>query len=155
MTKLIDLVKSVPTVNDIVARAVLYSRDCCFDEAMRDFNYAVMLDPKHIEALWYRHLVYLERGLLDEALRDLENILIENRSYIPAYQGKAKIQEETGNLKGAINCFNNMVRIKPDDSLIRYHRGLILEKDKVKTSKFMIYLGFLSGSRRLPSGIFP
>jgi hypothetical protein len=57
-----------------------------------------MIDPFNSEALWFRHQLYLKLNNIELAMKDLDALTDGNKSHLGAFDTKARIYKELGNL---------------------------------------------------------
>jgi len=100
-----------------------------YDKALSDMNSAVRIAPRNIEIAYNRGLLYLKMDKNQEAFDDFSRAVTANPNYYKALEGRALACEELGQKKSAAYDYTTMIKLKPDDGLPYYRRGLIRDTD--------------------------
>lgn len=120
-----------------------------WDRAIQAFDRAISLDPRYAEAFFNRGEAYLSKAQKardqDMALKASESFkkAIEmDPDYAPAYFSLGRFYRQSGNLEGAIYCWEKAVELQPDFGLAQLFLGeAYLEKgDKDKALERFQYL---------------
>lgn len=72
-----------------------------YSAALRDFAWAIELDPKHVEGYDFRGDVYMEQGQYERALDDYNKSIEINPGYAPAYYARGLTLERLGRIEDA------------------------------------------------------
>ena len=102
-------------VERYVQRALAYTRILHFDEALRDLNQALRLDPAHVKAHYFRAIVYarMEQSALAQA--DFEKALRLNPGFLPAILQRGYLYFLNGHYESAQKEFTSYLKQKPGD----------------------------------------
>lgn len=105
--------------------------------ALRDFAWAIELNPNDVENYDFRGDVYVERGEYDRAIEDYNTSIRINPRYPPAYYSRGLAYQKAGRLDDAIASFRQAARLSLPDSTnpntIRlYEWGINQAKEKLK-----------------------
>jgi len=94
-----------------------------YDEAIRDFNEAIRLNPN--VAVYYsnRGYSYLEKGQHDEAIRDCTEAIRLNPNRVEAYNNRGYIFHAKGQYDEAIRDYTEAIRLNPNESVYYNNRG--------------------------------
>ena len=93
-------------------------------EALQDFSNAIELEPRYIEALNSRALLYDKMGDTKNALADLDKAISLNPKKAEYYNNRAVLYNEIGNKKAAILDYTQAIYIAPLFADAYYSRGL-------------------------------
>jgi tetratricopeptide (TPR) repeat protein len=96
-----------------------------FDQAIEDFNKAIMLDPLSSKAYLNRGAVLVERGQLDQAAADFNKAIALNPRYHEAYNARGSLLGMSGYLDRAIEQFDRAIEIDPGYSAAYVNRGSV------------------------------
>lgn len=101
-----------------VNRGILYSRIDAIENALKDYDAGLTLDPTMGEGYVDRGAAYIVLKRYDDALRDINKgiELNSNRLQI-AYYDRAIIQEALGNVRAAYEDYKKAVEIEPNFAL--------------------------------------
>lgn len=77
----------------------------------------------NVTALYNRAQFYVEKGKLEDALKDLNNLLISKPEFVDAYIMKGDILAGFEDYAGAIDQFTSALSFRPDDPSIIFRRG--------------------------------
>lgn len=83
------------------------------DAALRDFGWAIELNPDDVENYDFRGDVYVERGEYDRAIADYNTSIRLKPDYAPAYYARGLAFEKAGRLEDAVASFRQAARMSP------------------------------------------
>lgn len=101
----------------------LKSKD--IDRALEDYGQAIRLDPAYGLVYAYRALLYLERGMNDEALADCNKALELGVRSPSTYFDKAQAQQSKGQYEEAIATLRTLISNTTDQAAITRAQSLI------------------------------
>jgi tetratricopeptide (TPR) repeat protein len=105
-------------------RGLTYGRYSKNDEAISDYEIAIIFDPTHVAAwssICYQKSVHQEK--LDEALSACNQALRLDSNHGPSYGLRGYIWRQKGNFAEGEKDYNHAVLLSPDNWLIRFNRG--------------------------------
>ncbi|MGB8686007.1 MAG: tetratricopeptide repeat protein [Microcoleus sp.] len=95
------------------------------DNALKDYNEAIKLDPKSAKAYGNRGAVYGDKGDKDNALKDYnEAIKLDPKSTV-AYNNRGVVYRDKGDYDNALKDFNEVIKLDPKLAAAYYNRGLV------------------------------
>ncbi len=83
------------------------------DEAVRDFDAVLALEPEFAEGYNHRAAARAATGDYAGAIRDIEETLKRDPRHFPALQGLSRIAEKQGNWRGALEAWRRALDIDP------------------------------------------
>ncbi|MCL2688632.1 MAG: tetratricopeptide repeat protein [Chitinispirillia bacterium] len=92
------------------------------DEAIREFNQAIRLDPNSAEMYYNRGKIYL-RVDFDMAIADFDQALRLNASFDAAYNNRGLAYFNKGDIDMAIADFDQALRLNPNCDIAYSNRG--------------------------------
>ena len=103
------------------------------EAAINDYSRALELDPSlEIKALGNRAVLYLEAGKYNEAKKDLNRLVsIDSRNYM-YYYNRAFARIQTGDIKGAIDDYGQVLKLKPDDEETKKQLQILLDNSTIR-----------------------
>lgn len=96
-------------------RGVLAMNENNYGEALHQFNLLIKRAPKFAEGWNKRATLYYLMGRLDESLADIDQTLELEPRHFGALSGLAMIQATKGNEKAAIDAFERVLHLVPQD----------------------------------------
>ncbi len=105
-------------------RAIHYDRIKDPDNAIRDYDESLRLNPRYASAYYNRGNIYRNKKDHKKAIADYDQALRFNPQHANAYNNRGNSYKDIGNLQQAISDYSAAVRIKPDHSDAWYNRGL-------------------------------
>lgn len=84
-----------------------------FDEAFEVFNKVLSLNPNHIKALEARAVIYMQRGEIDLAERDLETALKLEPDNARLYYRLGQVYYKKKDLDKALELFTRAIDLEP------------------------------------------
>ncbi|WP_225000354.1 tetratricopeptide repeat protein [Cesiribacter sp. SM1] len=108
-----------------------YGRGKCYEklsdtkEAIRDYSKAIELDGNFIEAIHSRAKLYEQGSQHYEAIGDY-SLIISNPDYAAEfYPARARIRKIIGDFKGAVEDYDEAIKLSPELPLNYFEKGLI------------------------------
>jgi tetratricopeptide (TPR) repeat protein len=86
------------------------------DDAMRDFQVAISLDPKCSLAIHNRAVTFAQQNEFDAALRDFNRVIELNPGLAVAYRNRAELLAALGRMEEAIRDYNEALESLPEDA---------------------------------------
>ena len=93
------------------------------DEAIKDYNKAIRLNPNHAAAYNNRGFAWFNKGNLDEAIKDYNEAIRLDPNFARAYTNRGSAWSKKGNLDKAIEDYNEAIRLDPNYAAAYYNRG--------------------------------
>ncbi len=93
------------------------------DYALADFDKAIALDPKHVNALIYRGETHRQMGNYDKALADLNAAIAIDPKSADAYYARGGTYSITDKRSQAIADYTMAIKLKPDNAIFYHLRG--------------------------------
>ncbi|MBI3860890.1 MAG: tetratricopeptide repeat protein [Planctomycetia bacterium] len=121
-----DRLRKKPNVRDFVCRAEIWRKLGDYENAMRDFDESVRVDPESAFGYGSRALEWRHRGEIDKAIADetkviqLESKRKVSRNYSHAYFSRAHSLQYKGAYDEAISDLTEAIRIEESENLIYY-----------------------------------
>lgn len=101
-----------------------------YDKAMKIYNRGILFNQKCAELYWRRGCLHARNDSNQLAIEDLTKSIeldsLFNGGY--AYWDRAISREEIGDFEGAINDFDNAIRISPEKANFYFFRGTLKYK---------------------------
>ena len=88
-----------------------------YDKAIKDFDEAIRLDPKHSRAYYSRGNAWDKKGEYDKAIQDYNEAIRLNPKYADAYYSRGIAWKANGEYDKAIKDFNEAIRLNPKDMI--------------------------------------
>ncbi len=86
-----------------------------FDQAIRDFDQALKLNPSYAEAFRNRGEAYRLKGLYDLAIQNFDQALRLDPIHARAFNGRGNVYESKGDIHRAIRDYGQAIRLNPND----------------------------------------
>lgn len=96
-------------------RGFAYTDEGKFDEAVKEFEEAIRLDPNHAGAHDNLGCVYQRQGKLDQAICEHREALRIAPDFALAYHNLGVAYKAQGRLKEAIECFKTFLELAPPE----------------------------------------
>ncbi len=113
------------TAADFSARGFARQSKGDLDGAMADYNQALNLDPKNIQALYRRGLALQAKGDWAGAMADYNAILTLNPRNADAFSSRGFVKQARGDTDGALADYAEALLINPKIPVVYYNEGLI------------------------------
>jgi protein O-mannosyl-transferase len=84
-----------------------------FDRAIEDFNKAISVNPKYVEAYLNRGMVFVVKGEFDKAIEDYNAAISVNPVFVDAYTNRGSAFYRKGELDRAITDYNTAISLQP------------------------------------------
>lgn len=98
-------------------RADWYRRKGELSQALRDFGWAIELDPNDVENYDFRGDVFVEQGEYTRAIEDYNTAIRIKPNYPPAYYARGQAYEKLGRKDDAISSYRRAISLTiPDDA---------------------------------------
>lgn len=107
------------TVNLLIDRATEAANTNNPDLALKLLDNAVELAPDYAEGFSRRAFVYYMKGDTERAVGDLRRVLALEPNHFKALEGLAKILQESGQKKGALQALETLHKINPTASQVQ------------------------------------
>jgi tetratricopeptide (TPR) repeat protein len=109
-------------------RGVEYYQNGNNEEAIREFNRALALNPNHDEALFYRGAAYYRSGNLDQAIEDWNRVktlnpLVAVDNYLANAYRERGILREQSSIDNAIGDYTQAIKLNQKLHIAYFNRG--------------------------------
>lgn len=118
-----------PTARDYAGRGLIRAEKGEADAAIADYNEAIRLDPKYVDAYRLRGDAWYKKGDLDAALKDYSEAIRLDPTFALAYNNRGVAWKGKGDLDKAIGDYSEAIRLDPKYALSYNNRG-VAWKDK-------------------------
>lgn len=98
------------------------------DQALREHDAAVRLNPASVDYLAERAASYMALGRSDDAALDYSRVLDAHPDNVPALRGLARLKQEGGDEAGAVSLLQRALRVRGTDPEIVQELAYALEK---------------------------
>jgi Tfp pilus assembly protein PilF len=95
------------------------------ENALDDYNMALLLDPRHESTLFNRGLLFLEKDQYENAITDFSNLININPEDLTAYSSRGQCYYRTKNFNLSIKDCNKAIEINPMYTKAYYLRSVI------------------------------
>ena len=109
-------------------RAAGHILDEAWDEAIKELNEVIRLEPRNADAYFLRSSAWRSRHELDKALSDIEAVLRLTPDEEGAYYARAEIKFDQGQTAAALADMNEVIRLAPDGVDALCFRGKLREE---------------------------
>jgi tetratricopeptide (TPR) repeat protein len=120
-----------------IINGVNLDREGKFEEAINEYNQAIMNNPDDYLPYYNRGVALMKLGRLDEAIRDFEHASARNVNDVSSYYNIGCIKVQQNKLDDAILAFTRAINIDPDKSNLYMNRSYAyyLKGDRNQTVK--------------------
>lgn len=108
------------------SRGALYAEGGLFDRAIRDFDFAIDLNPKYVPALRNRGTAYYDKHDDDRAIHDFDEAIRLDGKYADAFDGRGKVYYRQGEYERAMGDYNAAIRLNPQHAHAHIGRARIM-----------------------------
>jgi tetratricopeptide (TPR) repeat protein len=105
-------------------RAAQYARKRDFDRAIPDYDEAIRLDPKYVQAYNGRGWAYARKGDNDRAIRDHDEAIRLNPNDAVSFHYRGMVHDDKGDLDRAIRDYDETIRLNPKSAGAFENRGI-------------------------------
>ena len=111
----------------LIARvAELAQKENLFEEALRSYDMILRLEKNNVSAMNSRAKIFVAWDKDYMALSEFDKALAVSPYNKVALLGKADVLQRDGEFKGALGCYDQLLRASADDALALYNRGCLL-----------------------------
>ncbi|XP_015759885.1 PREDICTED: uncharacterized protein LOC107339154 [Acropora digitifera] len=96
-------------------------------KAWNDLNRSIELEPKHLDAYWHRHLLYLLQENRKAALDDLSFIIKNSSTQARAFRSRAELYRLENDPTMAIVNYSQAIKLNPNDAETYYQRAAMFK----------------------------
>ena len=107
----------------LIGRGDAYTAKGNYDQAIADYNRAIMLDPKHAPAYKSLGYAYYAKRDYDRAIADYNRAIMLDPKDASAYEGRAGVYYANGNNDQAIADYNQAITLFPRYVGAYFERG--------------------------------
>ncbi len=109
----------------LINRGASYNELGMYEEAIRDFDTVISIDPDNEKAFYNRGLgKFKNKNDLLGAMDDYNRAIFINPNYYRAYVNRSKIKGQMKDFKGAVDDAKTALKIKPGDEIAYTNMGL-------------------------------
>ena len=95
-----------------------------YEQAIQDFGEAILLNPQHHEAYYYRGSAYHSLGQYEQAIQDFGEAIRLDSQYSLAYGGRGLAYLSLGQYEHAAQEFDELIRLDPGNGFNHYNRAV-------------------------------
>jgi|GEM_PF-136813 len=102
-----------------------------YDEAMKEFNTALRLDPSFVLTYFTRGGLYASRGQYQLAIKDFNEVLkrsLDKTRLAHVYLARGKVYAEMEDYQASLNDFNQAISLDSKNAVAYSERGLLFAK---------------------------
>ncbi len=99
-----------------------------FDEAIKEYQEALRLDPQYADAGYSLGSAFLRKGQIDVAVSQFQEVIRLDPNNADAYNSLGSACLKQGRIDEAISQFQEAVRLQPDDADAHYNLGNALRR---------------------------
>ncbi|QYX32812.1 tetratricopeptide repeat-containing S1 family peptidase [Sphaerospermopsis torques-reginae] len=112
------------SARDFYARGIIKLDEYNYRESLANFNQAIKLDPKYIEAYFKRGYANIWLRKYEEALTDFNQVIALDPNYLDGYLNRGWTQMWLQNDQAALEDFNRAIRLNPNYAVAYAHQGM-------------------------------
>ena len=113
------------TANTLINRAALYKDLRRNDEALRDLNEAIQLDPEQARAYELRGYVHGVGGRIDQAVADFDQAVELDPRRGASWANRGMAYSQQGDMVTALESYDRAIALEPNTAHHRAQRGRI------------------------------
>lgn len=120
------LIQQLPDEDDVKLhniRGFIYLSGKNYDEAIKDFDAAIRIDPEFATAYNNRGLAYVSQARFLNAIDDFNKAIQINPDYVDAHNNRGFALLQNGSHRKALDSFTETLRLKPDSLNALSNRG--------------------------------
>ena len=102
-----------------------------YDEAMKEFNVALQLDPSFVLTYFTRGGLYASRGQYELAIKDFNEVLkrsLDKTRLAQVYLARGKVYAEMEDYQASLNDFNQAISLDSKNAVAYSERGLLFAR---------------------------
>lgn len=103
-----------------------------YEEAIKEFDRAIELEPEYAGAYYNRGCIYRE-GDKQRAIRDFTKAIELKSEYAEAYNNRGSLYAEVGDYQQAIRDFTKAIELRPDYAMAFVNRGITYARHDKKS----------------------
>jgi tetratricopeptide (TPR) repeat protein len=107
---------------------VVYKDQERFEDALREFQIALRIEPNYFQAHYNLGIIYEKRKQFDEAIQEYQTTLKLKPSYARAHNNLGAVYKDLGRLEEAETEFQAALKLQPDIPTTHYNRGTSLSE---------------------------
>jgi len=119
----------IPTAHQYIKSGLSYYHKGDYNEAIKQFQEALKLNPEKAEIHYNLGLTYQAKGLWDEAIEEYRKALELNPEDAEAHNNLGIVYYNQGNCQKAIEEFKFALSINPDFEIARKNLKLLEERE--------------------------
>ncbi len=120
---------AVKEANDYIAAGNKLATEKKYNEAVKQYEEALKIDPKNNQISLILGLAYANTGALDEALK-YTNLAAKTEPSYTAFYNLGLIYAAMRDTEKSIEAFNRALSFNPDSSAAEYRKGLVYSEAK-------------------------
>ena len=121
--KALSLQFAIELAKTFMSQGVAKARLEQHNEAVKDYNAAIRLNPDYALAYCNRGLVKARLGQYNDAIKDYDTAIHLHSNYTDAYHHRGNSKARLGQYNNAIKDYDTVIRLNPDYTAY-YNRGL-------------------------------
>ena len=134
-------------------RASCYKAIGQLDDAVKDYEKALALNPDYAEAQYNLGITHRELGQIDAAIKSYKQAITIKPDYFGAHNNLANIFLELGQIDGAISQYEELLAINPNYAASYYHLSSIkqhtMSDKQIAQMQSLLTTGKLSQPERI------
>ncbi len=115
-------------------RGGAYERKGEYDQAIKDYDEAIYLDPGYVPTYLNRGNAYQGKGAYDQAIEDYDKAIRLSPGYAQAYYSRAVAYRNKGDQEQALQDYNEATRLDPAYAESPYARPVVTQKAQANSS---------------------
>jgi tetratricopeptide (TPR) repeat protein len=109
----------------LYARGNAYRRRGDYDQAVRNYDQVVRLNPRHGQAYSNRGITYAAKGHVNLAIQDYDEAIRINPEHVNAYYNRGNAYRRTGAYDKAVENYSQVIRLNPKHANGYSSRGMV------------------------------